>query len=143
MTIADLLIGCARDSCVTKEIDLKMDPDIDKMGMRKYYENFIMPLHELYLAIETDGMLVDESRREVLLQKYIEWSEKLSYERYQLAGNKTVNPQSWQQVRWFLYEHLNCPVEREQVKKFLHLCIIKLRKKYTKRYRQYTGLKTS
>ena len=58
--ISDLLIGCARDACVTKEIDLKMDIDIDKMGMRKYYENFIMSLHELYLAIETDGMLVDE-----------------------------------------------------------------------------------
>jgi uracil-DNA glycosylase family 4 len=108
--LADLLIGCARDSCVTKEIDLVMDKDLDKMNMRKYYENFIMHLHELYLAIETDGMLVDEARREVLLQKYIGWSEKLAYERFKLAGGKNVNPQSWKQVRDFLYEYLNCPV---------------------------------
>ena len=109
-TVADLLLGCARDACVTKEIDVKMDADIDKLHMRQYYENFIMKLHDLYLDIETDGFLVDESRREVLLQKYIAWSEKLAYERFQLAGNKIVNPQSWQQVRWFIYEHLNCPV---------------------------------
>ena len=109
-TLEDLLIGCARDACVTKEVDIKMDVDLDKLGMRKYYENFIMKLHDLYLSIETDGMLVDETRREVLLQKYIEWSEKLAYDRYLLAGNKIVNPQSWQQVRWFIYEHLNCPV---------------------------------
>ena len=108
-TISDLLMGCARDSCVTKEIDLAMDPDIDKLGMRKYYENFIMPLHDLYLDIETDGMLVDEDQRERLLGKYIEWSERLNYERFQLAG-KQINAQSWQQVRWFLYEHLGCPV---------------------------------
>ena len=108
-TVADLLIGCARDSCVTKEIDVAMDKDIDKMKMKKYYENFIMPLHELYLAIETDGMLVSEERRYTLLEKYISWSEKLAYERFKLA-QKDVNPQSWQQVRWFLYEHLNCPV---------------------------------
>jgi uracil-DNA glycosylase len=107
--LSDLLIGCARDACVTKEIDLKMDKFVDKLGMRKYYENFILLLHDLYLAIETDGMLVDETRREQLLQKYIAWSEKLAYERFQLAGNKVVNPQSWKQVREFLYEYLNCP----------------------------------
>jgi len=107
-TVADLLLGCARDACVTKEIDLAMDKDLDKMKMRGYYENFIMPLHELYLSIETDGFLVNEDKRVELLQKYIEWSEKLAYERFKLAG-KIVNPQSWQQVRWFLYEHLNCP----------------------------------
>lgn len=108
-TLDDLLIGCARDSCVTKEIDLAMDPDIDKLGMRKYYENFIMLLHELYLGIETDGLLVDEVRRLELITKYVKWSEKLSYERFKLAGNKVVNPQSWKQVREFIYEYLNCP----------------------------------
>src|SRR5206468_1666804 len=46
-SIRDLLIGCARDACVTKEIDEAMDADIDSLGMRDYYENFIMWLHDL------------------------------------------------------------------------------------------------
>jgi len=108
-TIDDLLLGCARDSCVTKEIDLAMDVDIDKLGMRKYYENFIMKLHELYLHIENQGFFVNEPRREELMRKYVKQSELLAYERFKLAGNKEVNIQSWKQVDNFLYEHLKIP----------------------------------
>jgi hypothetical protein len=105
----DLFIGCARDSCVTKEIDLKMDAPLDKLNMRPYYENFIMKLHPLYLGIETTGFLVDEAKREELLRKYIEWEERLNYERFRLAKEE-INVNSYKQVRKFLFETLNCPV---------------------------------
>lgn len=111
-SIEDLFIGCARDACVTKEIDLAMDKDIDKLGMRKYYENFIMHLHELYLGIENDGFSINEPRRTELLTKYVKWSEKLAYERFKLAGNKEVNPQSWKQVEAFLYDYLKIPTRQ-------------------------------
>ena len=40
--IRDLLLGCARDACVTYEIDEAMDADLDELGVRKFYENFLM-----------------------------------------------------------------------------------------------------
>jgi len=104
----DLLIGCARDSCCTKEVDLAQDIDLDQLHIRPYYENFILKLHQLYLDIENVGFLVDEKRREVLLRKYINWDERLSYERWKMAGEE-INPGSWQQVRKFLYEILRIP----------------------------------
>jgi len=108
-SIQDLFIGCSRDSCVTKEIDLAMDPDIDKLEMRDYYENYIMKLHDLYMGIENEGFYVDEEKREFLLRKYIKWSEQLAVDRFYLAGGQDINCQSWKQVRHFLYDHLNCP----------------------------------
>jgi uracil-DNA glycosylase len=108
-SISDLFIGCARDSCVTKEIDLKMEPDLDRIGVRKYYYNYIMHLHDLYLGIERDGFAVNETRREELLKKYIAWSERLAYERFKLAGNKEINVQSWKQVDNFIYNILKVP----------------------------------
>ena len=36
------LLGCARDACVTYEIDEAMDTDLDELGVRKFYRNFIM-----------------------------------------------------------------------------------------------------
>ena len=108
-SISDLFIGCARDSCVTKEIDLAMDKDLDKLGMRKYYENFIMKLHDLYSDIEVDGFSIDEVKRTELLHKYVIWSEKLAYERFKLNNNELVNPQSWKQVEKFLYDTLKIP----------------------------------
>lgn len=106
----DLFIGCARDSCCTKEIDLAMDAPLDKLRMRPYYENYIRHLHSLYLSVETTGFLVDESKRAELLEKYISWEERLGYERFHLANKEEINVNSWKQVRKFLFETLNCPV---------------------------------
>lgn len=105
----DLFIGCARDSCVTKEIDLALDAPLDKLGMKKYYENFIRHLHSLYLSVETTGFLVDEPRREELLRKYITWEERLGYERFHIA-KKEINTNSHLQVKDFLFNIMKCPV---------------------------------
>src|SRR6185437_8086066 len=80
-SIDDLLIGCARDACVTKEIDLAMDNDLRELGLTDFYRNFILPLHGLYAftehsdSIEQTGIQVDESIRSELLRKYIAWDE--------------------------------------------------------------------
>lgn len=107
----DLLIGCARDACVTKEVDIKMQPDIDEYNQEQFYRNFLLPLHELYFynenldAIEQVGFRVDFDKRKQLIRKYIEWDEDLRYELFKLTG-QYVNSNSWQQVAKLLYDDL-------------------------------------
>lgn len=101
-SINDLLIGCARDACVTKEIDEEMDKEIDELGTRKYYENFLLPLHDLYLEIENNGLRTDEQIRISLLQKYIEWDERIRYELFQIA-RAYINCSSPKQIASLLY----------------------------------------
>src|SRR3990167_375079 len=47
-SLDDLMIGCGKDCCVTKEIDDAMQSDIDEMHLNDYYRNFLLPLHDLY-----------------------------------------------------------------------------------------------
>jgi len=84
----ELLEGGARDACVTKEVDMQMDIDLDEIGMRPFYENFLMKLHPAYADIEAEGFCINHEVRDALLHKYIEWSERLSHELFQLVGHE-------------------------------------------------------
>jgi len=106
--IDDLFIYNARDAAVTVEIDEEMDKDLDDIGMREFYENFIMKLHSLYLHIESVGFRVDEARREELLDKYVRWNEQKRFELFQLTGAH-INANSPKQVSILLYETLKLP----------------------------------
>jgi uracil-DNA glycosylase family 4 len=106
--IKDLLLGCARDSCVTLEIDEAMDADLDELGVRKFYENFLMSLPDFYLEIENNGFRIDEDKRSELIAKYIEWDERLGYEMFQIAGID-VNVSSPLQVHGLLFDHWKLP----------------------------------
>lgn len=106
--LKNLLIGCARDACVTKEIDLSMDADIDELGLRQFYENFVLKLHDLYLGIENEGFHINKEAKERLLEKYVAWSERLSYELFTLTdGYYNVN--SPKQIYTLLFEVLQMP----------------------------------
>lgn len=107
-SVEDLLIGCARDSCVTVEVDDAMDADLDELGMRPFYENFLMKLSPLYGEIENQGFRIDYDKRDELLCKYISWSESLKYEMWKLSG-KYVNVNSPKQVSQLLYDELGLP----------------------------------
>ena len=104
----DLLLGCARDSCVTYEINDAMDADLDELGMRKFYENFLMTLPDFYMEIENNGFRVDEEKRMELVKKYVEWDERLGYEMFQLAGDD-INPSSPPQVSSLLFDNWKLP----------------------------------
>jgi uracil-DNA glycosylase len=104
----DLLLGCARDSCVTYEIDEAMDGDIDELGVRKFYENFLMTLPNFYLEIENNGFRIDTKRREELIQKYIEWDARLKIDMYKLIG-VDVNCSSPKQVYQLLFDEWKLP----------------------------------
>ncbi len=111
----DLFIGCARDACVTKEIDDAMESDIDSLGIREYYTNFILPLHSIYhyrddnTAIEQIGFKVDEGIRRTLIEKYIEWDEKIRYDLFKLSG-EYLNTGSNPQVKALLFDKWKLPL---------------------------------
>ena len=108
--IDELFTYGARDAAVTLEIDDAMDPIIDEIGQRDFYEKFLMELHPMYLDIEKEGFNIDENVREKLLRKYIEWSERLKLELYYLAGEKHINVNSHtKDVPWLFWEYLKCP----------------------------------
>jgi DNA polymerase I-like protein with 3'-5' exonuclease and polymerase domains len=104
----DLLLGCARDSCVTLEIDEAMETDIDELGVRKFYENFLMTLPDFYLEIENNGLCIDTDKRTELIEKYVEWDERLGYEMFKLAG-MDINPSSPLQVHALLFDEWKLP----------------------------------
>ena len=101
--LQDLYIGCARDACVTKEVDIAQQKDIDELQLDNYYRKFLLPLHDIYhfrednTAIEQIGFKVDEEKRKELLEKYIEWDEKIRYELFQYTG-EYLNTSSPKQV---------------------------------------------
>lgn len=107
-SITDLLLGCARDACVTYEVNENMDSDLDELGMRPFFENFLMLLPELYWSIENQGFAIDTKERDLLLKKYIEWDERVRYELFKLVGTE-VNVNSPKQVSLLLYENLKLP----------------------------------
>lgn len=107
----DLLIGCARDACVTWEVDDAQEVDLQELGLSDYYHNFVMQLHPLYLHIENNGFNVDTMRREELLRKYIAWDEKLRFELYKYT-QAYINPNSWKAVGNLLYETLKIPFRK-------------------------------
>lgn len=104
----DLLLGCARDSCVTYEVDEAMEGDLEELGVKKFYENFLMTLPDFYAEIEGNGFQVNEKKREQLIQKYVEWDERLGFEMFQIAGDD-INPNSPQQVSSLLFDNWKLP----------------------------------
>ena len=114
-TIEDLMIGCARDACVTKEIDIAMDSDLRELGLTEFYNEFVLKLHGLYAfqddstSIEQTGIRVDESIREELLRKYIAWDESIRYKLFKITGDY-VNTASPKQVSDLLYDKWKLPI---------------------------------
>jgi len=106
--LRDLFLGCGRDSCVTYEIDEEMEPELDELGVREFYYNFLMKLPEFYLEIENNGFRVNHEKKRELIRKYVEWDERLGYEMFQLA-DVDINVGSPTQVYSFLFDQWSLP----------------------------------
>lgn len=107
-SLNDLFLGCGRDACVTIEIDQNMDSDLDELGMRPFYENFLLRLPDLYWSIERQGFKIDSVERDLLLRKYIAWDERVRYELFKLVGTE-VNVNSPKQIAILLWDNLGLP----------------------------------
>ncbi len=106
--LRDLLIGCGRDACVTFEIDEAMDADLDELGMRPFYENFILQLPDLYAEIENNGFRVNETVRSQLIERYVEWDERLQYEMFKIAG-VPINVNAHEKMYDLLFNYWKLP----------------------------------
>jgi len=104
-SFSDLLIGCGRDACVTLEINQRMESELDELGVRDFYRNFILKLHNSYLKTENIGFRIDTEARDNLIRKYVRWDEELSYQLFKLTGD-VVNVNSPKQVSILLYNVL-------------------------------------
>lgn len=107
-SIDDLLLGCARDACVTFEVDESMDADLDELGQRSFFENFLMKFPDLYWSIERQGLRIDSAERDALLRKYVVWDERVRYELFKLVGAE-VNVNSPTQIATLLWDNLKLP----------------------------------
>ncbi|MGH2575050.1 MAG: DNA polymerase, partial [Ignavibacteria bacterium] len=107
-SIEDLMNGCGRDACVAFEVNEAMDPDLDELGMRSFFENFLMKFPGLYYDIERQGFNQDIKKRDELLRKYIEWDERCRFELFQLTGTE-INVASPKQISLLLWENLKLP----------------------------------
>jgi len=105
----ELFIGCARDSCVTKEIDDKMEIELNEIGQKEFFYEFVMKLPDFYWNIERTGFGVDNEQREFLLRKYVRKDEEIRCELFKLTG-EYVNCMSPKQVKTLLFDTLKCPI---------------------------------
>lgn len=105
---ADLLTGCARDACVTYEVNEEMNKDLEEIQLTKFYRNFLMDLPEIYNEIETTGFVIDYENRDLLLKKYVSWRERINYELYRLA-EFPINIRSPKQVSTLLFNTWKLP----------------------------------
>jgi hypothetical protein len=106
--VIDLLIGCARDSCVTYEINEVAEVDLNEIGQQDFYRNFLMRLPGAYNSVQNQGFRVDPEERDKLLRKYIEWDERCRYELFKLVGTE-VNVSSPKQIAILLFENFKLP----------------------------------
>jgi DNA polymerase-1 len=70
-----------------------------------------MTLPDFYAEIENNGFCVNEEKRLELITKYVEWTERLSFEMFELAG-KEVNVGSSKQVAELLFNEWRLPLRK-------------------------------
>jgi DNA polymerase I-like protein with 3'-5' exonuclease and polymerase domains/uracil-DNA glycosylase len=104
----DLFLGCARDACVTYEINQVTEKDLWEIAQEKFYQNFLMQIPNAYEEIQRQGFRIDEIERDNLLRKYIEWDERLRYELFKLTGAE-INTSSPKQIAILLFDTLKLP----------------------------------
>lgn len=104
----DLLIGCARDSCVQYEVSEVQDGELEQLGLTDFYRNFVLDFGPVYREIESTGFVIDYANRDALLKKYVAWQERINFELYKLAG-APINLRSPKQVSALLYDYWKLP----------------------------------
>jgi len=98
----------ANDAAVTWEVANVLEKELREMEVYDYYQNFINPLHHLYLDIESQGFFVDEEMRSTLKKKYATRSFELQAIIDKLNAGP-LNSRSPKQVKNFLFNILGLP----------------------------------
>jgi uracil-DNA glycosylase family 4 len=108
----------ARDSAVTMEVFRALDPDLDALGLRSFFYDYVMKLHKFYREMENRGFACDERQRLQLWDKYTKWQREEEEIVFKLAGTE-FNYRSPSQVSFLLYQQLKCPKRKNTEEKTL------------------------
>ncbi len=100
----------AQDSIAAHVINTKQEIDIQEHPrLKALYEEEIVPLIIIYKNIDERGILVDQTRKAELLEKYETLYSNNQDILRTLVGDPTFNAKSWQQVGKLLYDELRFP----------------------------------
>lgn len=103
---------CAVNYEVWEEIDKEIDylSDLHKIPLRKFFYEYVMRLHHLYMGLEARGIRIDDSAREFLIHKYQMWDWKLQESlNIELGHPLNVNSNAKGGQVWHtLYNELRC-----------------------------------
>ena len=110
--VSRLLFYNARDSAVGYDVFQQQDIELEEIGCKPFYYEFMKPLQELYYQMESRGIRFDFEKRLVLRAKYEKIEERLSNQLKELNDGNSVNINSPKQIRAFLFSKLGLP-ERE------------------------------
>jgi uracil-DNA glycosylase family 4 len=80
----------AKDSAVTFEAWEELEKELIELGLLDWFHNFVMPLHGLYMHIESNGFKLDEARRAELKVKYSVKLKEAFKEFEELTGYRPV-----------------------------------------------------
>jgi uracil-DNA glycosylase family 4 len=103
-----LLMYNARDALVTWQIWKQQLEDAEAQGVKKFYFKYVHPTFFIYKKLDQTGVLVDDSRRKSLLQKYEPMLAEIQ-QTINLVAEERINVNSPTQVARLLYDILGCP----------------------------------
>lgn len=109
-----LYIYNAKDALVTHLIWPLQTQDAKELGVWNFYQKRTWPLYHIYKKISSRGVLIDESKRTQLLEKYTSFfSTSLSYIQDTIGEIEGINwskfTNSPRQVAKLIYDELGCP----------------------------------
>lgn len=106
--IERLLLYNAKDAAVTLEVDEILEQQLDELGVRDFYYNYVMKLHPFYYNIDAVGFKIDEEVRDTLKTKYWDIYERKFNECRSILGHG-FNPNSPKQCEDLFYKELKIP----------------------------------
>ena len=124
---------CGLDSLSTWETDDEMEQDLVDMSdiyhvdLVKFYYEYVMRLHQVYLDIERIGFRVNNVARDFLKVKYLDQHEAIQMRlndnlpEFSIKGKKChpghrVNVAAHPQIKFLLYKYLNLPPRKDRGK---------------------------
>lgn len=108
-----LYLYCGKDSLAAHIISNEQDKELEEAGLKDIYENEVAPSILIYRNLNETGLLVDDTQKHKLLDKYsLLYDTNLRVLR-SLVNNEDFNPKSPQQVGRLVYEDLKYPLRQK------------------------------
>jgi DNA polymerase len=102
----------AKDAAITFEVFEEQDKELDEVGLRDFYYNFVNKLHCAYRDMEQVGLLFDVDRNKELRSKY-KSELKEAQSRLDEAVGRHINVASPKQINELLYRDMDLPFRKD------------------------------